>query len=191
MLLIGAGVAGMFLTALTGAKKLPVIIFTTALFIASIIAFISYFVPYIELKVRVHRLKKICTEPVRARCEKTGEIPYTHGNSSLIVPFYRMYEWSGDEDSDPHINEQYYDPEYVFEYKCKVYHVSEHRRTVFGAFQDNERTIYICPDDPNIFYDERRYCQELKDNSENILRGIPSRLIFPAITTAIMKFFIL
>ena len=189
MILIPSGLAAAMITAAFKENRLAGHILLWSFFAASIIALIGYFVPYFETKAHVSRLKRMCSVPVKARCTRTGEIPYSQGDTALILPFYRRYEGS-DEDGNPHIGEPYYDPEYVYEYEGKSYHVSEHRRTVFGAFQDSERTVYVCPGNSTIFYDERRYAEEMKDNSDNILSGIPSRLIFPCIMLFLLYMYI-
>ena len=183
--LIIGGLIATFIIGGMGYRFIAPKVFFGALFASSITGLIAYFIPLITLKRQISYLRERCTERVTGRCVRTGEITYSTAYAAqVIMPFYRTTK-----EEEHKSAELYYDPEYVIEFSGKTYHLCERRFSLSPATMDSERTLYIDPSAPTVFFDERRYGSEYKEAKEKCFAGVGSRIVFIIITAILFWIF--
>ena len=178
----------MFILGGMGHKYLAPKVFLTSLFAASLTGLAAYYSPLVTLRRHITRLEKRCTSEVRGRCVKVGRITYAEARSALIIG--RMYRDPLEEESVIH-GELYYDPEYIIQYNGETYHLCERRFSDYPISVDSERTLYIDPDAPNVFFDVNRYGSEYSRERKNCKAGAGAYWGFFLITGALFVIFVL
>lgn len=182
------GVAAMFFLGTIGCNSLAPKVLFTSLFAAALSGTASYFFPLIMLRRRIAYLEKRCTVEVRGRCVKVGRITYADAQAAYIEG--RLYR-DPLEDESVKNGELYYDPEYIIQYNGETYHLCERRFSEYPVAVDSERTLYIDPDAPNVFFDLNRYASEYSREKKNCFAGASGPLTAVLIMGSLFYIFVL
>ena len=182
------GVAAMFILAAMGFNRLAPKVLFTSLFAAALCGAAAYFFPLITLRRHIAYLDKRCTVEVRGRCVKVGRITYAEAQAAFIEG--RLYRDPIEVESAKN-GELYYDPEYVIQYNGETYHLCERRFSEYPVAVDSERTLYIDPEAPTVFFDLNRYASEYSREKKNCFAGANGPLMAILIFGTLFYFFVL
>lgn len=187
--LIVSGIIALYVIGYTVSADVGFRVLFTALFAASLTGTAAYFSPIISLRRHIDYLDERCTFEIKGKCVRVGKTSYREARNALIIG--QMYRDINDKEPLQNCEITYYDPEYIIEYKGEIIHLCERRFSSYPVSEGSERTLYIDPEAPNVFFDINRYSMEYREEKKNCdsAKGIFIKLIL--ITGALFYFFVL